>query len=355
MGNIESDKDKLIAVVANILKNEGDMDAFDMLSNCQVEISQNVMVFDSNDYYKFVIRISPDVYAAYEDVLSEIETAITDKLNPMLRPYKDCVLERIIIAPNLGRSSKGDKKKLSEEKELVQSIEKLRDIMISVSTGGPRIQAVNNEYQSIYQQIGETLQSRDITDPNPYADLWQWYGKWSSGDLPTWASRRKYINALYMPLIELLGKSSKAKNVELFSEPIGWAKVDKEIGIMRLKLERAKTEREFQAIGLYCREAITSLAQIVFDSSIHKTVDGVEASDTDAKRMLEAYISTELRGSSNEEARGHAKAALKLANGLAHKRTADFREAALCAEATTSVINIIAIISGQRDPDNKTL
>jgi hypothetical protein len=35
---------------------------------------------------------------------------------------------------------------------------------------------------------------------------------------------------------------------------------------------------------------------------------------------------------------------------LQHKRTADFRHAALCAEATAAVINLVAIVSGQRDP-----
>jgi hypothetical protein len=40
-----------------------------------------------------------------------------------------------------------------------------------------------------------------------------------------------------------------------------------------------------------------------------------------------------------------------LAVNLQHRRTATFRDAALCAEATRSVINVIALISGQRDPD----
>ena len=45
----------------------------------------------------------------------------------------------------------------------------------------------------------------------------------------------------------------------------------------------------------------------------------------------------------------NARAALSLANDLQHHRTADYREAALCAEATISVVNIAAIISGRRD------
>ena len=66
--------------------------------------------------------------------------------------------------------------------------------------------------------------------------------------------------------------------------------------------------------------------------------------------MLDAYIADNLAGSANEEARRHAKAALALAVALQHTRTADFRQAALCAEATASVINLLAIVSGRRDP-----
>jgi hypothetical protein len=66
--------------------------------------------------------------------------------------------------------------------------------------------------------------------------------------------------------------------------------------------------------------------------------------------MLEAYLATELAGGENKVARQHARAALDLANELQHKRTATFREAALCSEATAAVINLIAIMSGQRDP-----
>lgn len=55
------------------------------------------------------------------------------------------------------------------------------------------------------------------------------------------------------------------------------------------------------------------------------------------------------KGSSNEEARAHAKAAVRLALALQHKRLADFRTAALCAEGTWSVVNMLAIVAG-REP-----
>ena len=109
-------------------------------------------------------------------------------------------------------------------------------------------------------------------------------------------------------------------------------------------------EEQFQAVGLLCREVLISLAQTVFDPELHPPLDGVGASETDAKRMLDRYLAIEVIGSSNALARKQAKGALQLANELQHRRTASFREAALCAEATASLTNLIAIISGVRDP-----
>jgi len=134
----------------------------------------------------------------------------------------------------------------------------------------------------------------------------------------------------------------------VFEEPTGWQKVDRQLQEIRARLDAAKTEEDFQTIGLLCREVLISAAQAVFDPARHPTLDGVRASDTDAKRMLEAIIEVELRGGANEEARTQARAAVRLAVALQHDRSADFRSAALTAEAASSVVNLLAVLSGRR-------
>ena len=231
-----------------------------------------------------------------------------------------------------------------------QEIEAQKNLMIAVGTGGPRIQDKNHEYQERRTRIKHRLLQLGIDDPNPFADLWAWYGKWSGGDLPTYQSRRKYIADLYQPLLDYLKIYKQTQGTEPVHLPTGWARVDRSIDAIRARLETAKNEEDYQTVGLLCRETLISLAQAVFDASIHKPTDGVSPSDTDANRMLEAYFVSMLEGSSNEPARKHAKAALALANDLQHRRTATFKNAALCAEATRTVVNIIAIISGKREP-----
>ena len=138
------------------------------------------------------------------------------------------------------------------------------------------------------------------------------------------------------------------QRAQVFDEPTGWQKVDRQLQEVRFRLDTAESEEQYQAVGLLCRETLISVAQEVYDSERHRSTDGIAPSETDANRMLEAFFTSELEGRANEEARAHAKAALRLALALQHKRTADFRMAALCAEATSSVVNVLAVLAGRR-------
>lgn len=162
-------------------------------------------------------------------------------------------------------------------------------------------------------------------------DGWELYEKKQISGRPVW------------------GAKSKSERHEVFSEPTGWEKVDRQIQEARSQLEEAETEEQYQLVGKLCKEALISLGEVVFDSEIHDSPDDTDPSDTDAKRRLQGFIESELSGGSNYEARSHAKKAVKLADALRHKRTADFTMAALCVEATASVINIAAIVSGRRE------
>ena len=138
------------------------------------------------------------------------------------------------------------------------------------------------------------------------------------------------------------------QRAQVFEEPTGWQKVDRQLQEVRLRLDTAESEEQYQAVGLLCREVLISAAQKVYDADRHPSRDGVAPSNTDAGRMLESFFAAELKGGGYEEARTHARAALRLALALQHKRTADFRVAALCAEATSSVVNLVAVLAGRR-------
>lgn len=131
------------------------------------------------------------------------------------------------------------------------------------------------------------------------------------------------------------------------SASTGWERVDRRLDKMRTALEAGAHEEDFQQVGLLVRETLISLAQQVYDRGRHPAIDGVEASPTDAKRMLEGYIAVEIAGDSYEHVRKYARSCLNQALALQHGRNASFRDAALCYEFTASVVRSIAIISGR--------
>ncbi len=234
-------------------------------------------------------------------------------------------------------------RELQPEQKIFGELIAERNMLISVGTGGARIQEVDDYYRARRKRLRALLAAVGLDDPNPYASLWDWYKAWPG----TYAERRSIVRTMYGNALEKLG--SKPMSPVPAREPTGWTRVDRAVDKARARLEGGATEEDFQGVGLLCREVLISLAQAVFDASRHKILDDVKASNTDAKRMLEAYFAVELAGGDHEATRKHARAALDLAVALQHKRTADFRLAALCLEATSSVVNIVAIVSGRRD------
>jgi hypothetical protein len=163
--------------------------------------------------------------------------------------------------------------------------------------------------------------------------------------MKTYQSRREYISSIFGPLAARVRGGGGRE-----FEPTGWERVDRTVQKGRERLTAAREEEDFQGVGLLCREALITLGQVVWVAERHPPVDGVVPSDTDAKRRLEAYIAVELGTNANEQARKHAKAALDLAVGLQHKRSATWRDAAMCLEATASVVRLVTIVEGRRDP-----
>jgi hypothetical protein len=224
------------------------------------------------------------------------------------------------------------------------------DLMLAVATKGPTLKSVEQEYSERWRLINRSLTAMGIADPNPFRGIWDWYGRWSNGEMPKWQDRRVFLSEMFRPLLDELESTSSGDRTGLGAEPTGWERVDRCVEKARGRLATAAVEEDFQQVGLLCREVLISTAQAVYDPQRHPPLDGTTPSRTDAKRMLEAFIAVELGGGSNEIARKHAKAAMDLTLGLQHDRTANFRTAALCEEATTSVVNLVAILSGRRDP-----
>lgn len=336
-----------MSAIANLRELGSDVEA-DLLSRCKLEVGEKAQRYATSTEVglNLTLRCRATDLASFED--QDSAWGLPSEAYVAIKTAIEAVLPAELKVHNLCARSLLVNKNALEKIELERLIGAQIDLMITVATGGPRIQSKNDEYKQRRDDILEKLELIGKRDPNPFGDLWEWYRRWSSGNLPSYQSRRDYARALYRGLLEELAGVPATLVSEPGREPTGWDKVDRTVDKIITALARGTEETEYQTVGLLCRECLISLAQAVFDGTKHTPTDGKRASGTDAYRMLDAYFSSEFSGSENQALRQHAKASLNLANTLQHKRTAKYKDALLCSEATRTVVNIAAITSGRR-------
>lgn len=340
---------KIFSTTIKLLQDQGDYDITKLLK--AAVISSEMVHWDNwnggIEYYSIYIDVDVTLFAVYESQLKDIEEKLKEKFEIFLRGAENEKLGDIIIRPIVKQyidwTSVSDK---TTKNKFLEQIQRIKSILVSVATGVSKIQSVNAEYKKQYNEIENILDSLKVNNPNHFRDLWEWYGHWKA-ELPSYQSRRLYITELYREVIEQIEKSNDAVSIDQPYELTGWERVDRGISEIRKRMSEAETEEQFQAVGLLSRETIISLAQEVYDSKVHITTDGVTPSKTDAKRMLDAFLSHELGGSSNEAYRKYAKAALVLANDLTHRRSASIHEASMCVVAVISLVNIVKVITNK--------
>ena len=277
--------------------------------------------------------------------ISDAEKKIGESLNEVIGD--DNSYFHVKITPTLSKDDidwsaiGGDSGKIT----LKQNLETLKNIMISVATGGNKIQNENDRYQKIQNEVLQNCKKLNLTYNNTYISLWDWYGKWKA-DFETYKERRNYINELFTPTLSYFDVDQLSNNWETFVKLNDWERIDRTITKIKRDSYVAQNEEEFQTIGLLCRDVIISLAQAVYNPTVHGDTDdsGTHIGPSDAVRMLNNYISVTLTGRDNKELRDYIKAANALANQLTHKRSATKMNMLLTMSSTFALINFIGII-----------
>lgn len=308
-----------------------------------IEIGYDSNMYNNITYFDLMLELEIEDFVAIRPYLESYQEQILEAVHLFTRSAYDHIVSVKIIPICKEYLSWNDLNGIATKQDVLNLIERLKATMIAVSTGGPKIQTVDSEYKAQYALLDGYLKKLGANNPNPYKSLWDWYGRWSQGDLTTYASRRRFIPDLYQPLVDLISKSSEESMIEEYT-PTGWDRVDRTIYEMRQQLNTAINEEQFQAIGMLGRETIITIAQQVYNKEIHAPIDSVDPSETDSKRMLDAFLSYELSGSSNERTRKFAKSAVDMANHLTHNRTATRRDASMCLTSVTAVASLIKTI-----------
>lgn len=325
----------------------GESNIANILNSSTVYVSQTY--YDSwnggIDYYTVYIEVSVPDFASIQSQIDSFEQKILDSLNTVIRNTENDSFSQVIISPSLANSVDWTLLNIPKQ-ELVDGIEFLNNIMVSVATGRQTIEEADPDYKKIHIKVNSALNSIGVENPNKYRSLWEWYGKWKR-DFETYQERRDYISNLYKPIYDLLAEDHEFKVVDVNIDLTDWDKIKFAITEIKKREKAASRVEQFQAVGTLCRELIITLAQTVYKEEEHPSVDGVEISNTDANRMLESYIKSVLKGGAHEELRSYAKSTNKLANALTHKRSSTKKDMMMCTSATLTLVNFVGILENK--------
>ena len=224
-------------------------------------------------------------------------------------------------------------------------------LLAAVATSGTPINSVDAEYKQRRQTLSRGLSRLGLDDPFPWRGLWDWYGRWSSGDLPSYASRRRYVAELAATVEDQLMRRRDSSSVVDWgsSKTRGcrWKRVSMD---SRRELDAATELDDLQNVGRRAREIIIDTANLVFkDDMVREGTDPPKGSD--AKQRIELFLDSRASGSSHVELRRLIRAAWDLANSTTHSGGIHRLDAFAAAQATVVVVRCLQEIekSGDRD------
>lgn len=223
---------------------------------------------------------------------------------------------------------------------LLELVNKQARLLVSVSTGGPRIDDVNGEYQEWRRRLNAGLRARGMAPPFPYEDLWAWYGEWSA-NLGTYAERRAHVTKLVKPTRDALEEALEGVQV---ADPGGvggvtWGALDARVDGVVTKLRGANSRDDLQDVGRRCREILIDAAKLLADPAL--VPPGSEAPKAaDAKAWLELFLAARAAGRSHRELRAFIPVAWDLAQKVTHGEV-ERVDSYAAAQATVLVVRTL--------------
>lgn len=339
-------------VAKALMRERGHNDISDVITDAKLAVINTDYDGWNGGTYGYTVYVSLSIkrYSSFSsDKICEMEKIVTDSLNEAIKGDNNNYFN-VQIGPTLSKEDI-DWSVVGGENgraQLKQSVETIRNIMVSVATGGNRIQDEDARYKRLHSQIERNCKKLNLTYNNSFCSLWDWFGKWKA-DFPTYQERRVFISELFAPTLAYFDENESLSNIETFVELNDWERIKRTLIKIKRDSNNAKDEEDFQTIGLLCRDVIISLAQAVYNPIFHGMTDetGKQIGKADAVRMIGNYVSVMLNGEHNKELRAYAKATNDLANQLTHKRSATKKDMLLIVSSTIALINFIGIIEGK--------
>ena len=129
--------------------------------------------WDGGTYgFRIVCKVPVEIYVKLQDKLSQYEETITNKAQHVFKGYERCWIEKVAITPQITELPTEKEYQILNE-DLLQALEQQKNLMVSVSTGGPQIKLVNADYIQRKKIIEKGLEERSIKNVILFSDLWK--------------------------------------------------------------------------------------------------------------------------------------------------------------------------------------
>ena len=351
----QSNIDRLISQVKILLKHRGKIEEANILDLASIScvITDHDNWNGGIDYYTVYLSISISHYSGLSKDLKDVYCKnIVDAINEIETSdfyCFSCRIEPMLTADDLDWNSIGGIETYNRCKSLLYRIKQLL-IDVATNTITLRGTTYNTEYISLYEELTDYFKRLNYPFTGLFRNLWAWHQfyKVENNNLPSYQSRREYIDSLFSETETLL-RNSPRNNVSPTVIIDDWSEIGRRMIKIKKAVSTASDIEDFQSIGLQCREVIISVAKTVYDADTHgaHSDDGILIGESDAVRQLANYIKFNLKGKENEELRSYAKATNKISNVLTHRRTSTKIEMLLCVNATVALINFVGILEGK--------
>lgn len=230
---------------------------------------------------------------------------------------------------------------------LADLVDAQRTLLISVSTGGPRIDDTDAAYKQRHRLLKAGLERLGIEPPFKWNSLWDWYGYYS-GKLGSYAERRTYINSLADPVLDrLLRMQPPGVVAEWGPVPETWAAVNRRVEELRSRTAEASSTDDYQDLGRRSREIIIAAVNLVFTPEMVPLGDDVPKG-ADAKNRLEHIMNSLVPGTAHAELRKLMRTALELSHKVTHSEGITKVDAFAAAQAAVLVVRTVAVMDEGR-------
>lgn len=183
---------------------------------------------------------------------------------------------------------------------LTDLVDALRSLLISVATGGPRIEEMDATYKKCHLAMRVGLERHGIDPQFKWNSLWDWY---CSGKLGSYAERRTFINQLADPVLERLVRLAARGGVSDGGDaPETWGTLEERLEELKAKVPTCVSLDDRQDIGRRAREIVIAAINLVFGPEM--VPDGTEVpKGAGAKNRLDFVMDSLVPGAAHTELR----------------------------------------------------